>query len=429
MSLAPLPRCGMGTAGIGNLYAPVSDRTADETVAAALAAGFFYFDTAPYYGFGLAERRLGDALAAHDPDQRAIVSTKVGRLLASAGAPASERHGFVDGDPFEPLFDYGYDAVLRSHESSLKRLRRDRVEILLAHDLGTLTHGAEASRHMADFLGGGYRALAELRDAGAVDAIGIGVNEAEVAEFLLDRVPLDVILLAGRYTLLDRSAVPLLDLCAEKGVRLIIGGPYNSGILAAPAADRAEVRFDYRPASSTIRARAAALESLCASYGVALPAAALQFPLRHPAVACVIPGLVGADQVRDTAARLAAEVPAALWSALADGAPAPPCTCQANSEKLLLLHEADNVLVCVSPVAGGELISIDGCGVKAPEAIPVGHKVARTALGPGSKVLKHGAPIGSVTQPVEAGAWVHMHNMKSDYIASHTRKSVAEGQG
>jgi D-threo-aldose 1-dehydrogenase len=419
----------MGTAGIGNLYAPVSARTADETVAAALAAGFCYFDTAPYYGFGLAERRLGDALAVHDPDRRAIVSTKVGRLLDPAEAPARDRHGFVDGDPFEPRFDYGYDAVLRSHEGSLKRLRRDRVALLLAHDLGALTHGAEASRHMADFLGGGHRALAELRDAGAVDAIGIGVNEVEVAEFLLARVALDVILLAGRYTLLDRSAVPLLDQCAAKAVKVIIGGPYNSGILAAPAAECAEARFDYRPASPAIRARAAALETLCASHGVALPAAALQFPLRHSAVACVIPGLVGADQVRDSVARLADEIPDGLWSALADGAPAPPCGRQGDSGKLLLLHEADNVLVCVSPVAAGEPLSIGGCGLQAREAIPVGHKVARSALAPGSKVIKHGAPIGSITSPVEAGTWVHMHNMKSDYIASHTRTSVAEGQG
>ena len=427
MSLLSLPRCGMGTAGIGNLYAPVRDRTADETVAAALAAGFLYFDTAPYYGFGLAERRLGDALAAHDPERCAIVSTKVGRLLVPAESPASERHGFVDGDPFQPAFDYGYDAVLRSHESSLRRLRRDRVEILLAHDLGALTHGDQASRHMADFLGGGYPAMVELRDGGAVDAIGIGVNEVEVAAFLLERIELGVILLAGRYSLLDRGALPLLDLCAGKGVKLIVGGPYNSGILAAPVADGEPAHYDYRPASPSIRARAVALETLCGNYGVPLPAAALQFPLRHPAVACVIPGLVGADQVTEAAERLAADVPEGLWEKLAHAPP--PCSCQAAADKLILLNEADNVLVCVAPIAAGELLLVDGGALAAREAIPVGHKIARTALEAGSKVLKHGAPIGSVTRAVEAGAWVHTHNMKSDYIASHTRKSLAEGTG
>lgn len=429
MSLPPLPRCGMGTAGIGNLYAPVDDRTADETVAAALAAGFLYFDTAPYYGFGLAERRLGAALAAHDPQRRAIVSTKVGRLLAPAEAPARERHGFVEGDPYEPMFDYGHDAVLRSHEASLKRLRRDRVEILLAHDLGALTHDAAAPRHMADFLGGGHRAMLALRESGAIDAIGIGVNEVEVASFLLARIELDVILLAGRYTLLDRSAEPLLAQCAERGVRVIAGGPYNSGILAAPAAGQAQARFDYRPASADTIARAAALESLCAASGVPLAAAALQFPLRHPAVASVIPGLVGASQVCETLERLAADIPSPLWEALADSPPAVACTCHADDGKLILLHESDNVLVCVAAIAEGDLLSVDGHQLRAREAVPVGHKIARTALAPGSKVLKHGAPIGSITRPVEAGGWIHMHNMKSDYIAGHTRNAVAEGQG
>src|SRR5699024_287825 len=148
---------------------------------------------------------------------------------------ARERHGFVDGDPFEPVFDYGRDALLRSHEESLDRLNRARVDILLAHDLGELTHGPDSARHMQAVLDSGYGAMRELKDQGAVDAVGIGVNEVEVCLYLLERVELDVILLAGRYTLLDRRAADeLLPMCLERGVRVIVGGPYNSGILAQP---------------------------------------------------------------------------------------------------------------------------------------------------------------------------------------------------
>jgi D-threo-aldose 1-dehydrogenase len=312
--MTPLPRLGMGTAGIGNLYAPVSDEAARTTVAAAWAAGIRYFDTAPHYGFGLAERRLGEALTALDPEGRAIVSTKVGRLLAPAPDGARERHGFVDADPFEPVFDYGRDAVLRSHEESLARLRRARVDVLLAHDLGEQTHGPESARHMRAFLDSGYVAMRELKDRGEVDAIGIGVNEVEVCLSLLERVELDVILLAGRYTLLDRRAgTALLPMCRERGVRVIIGGPYNSGILAQPTASQSEPRYDYEAPPAPILACAAAIERVCEKHGVPLGAAALQFALRHPAVVSVIPGLVGEAQVRQALERMAADIPDRLW--------------------------------------------------------------------------------------------------------------------
>jgi D-threo-aldose 1-dehydrogenase len=309
-----LPHLGMGSAGIGNLYAPVSADVARATVAAAWAAGIRYFDTAPHYGFGLAERRLGEALAVLDPAGHAIVSTKVGRLLAPAANLARERHGFVDADPFEPVFDYSRDAILQSHAESLARLRRQRADILLAHDLGELTHGPDSARHMSTFLESGYGAMRELKGQGAVDAIGIGVNEVEVCLFLLERVELDVILLAGRYSLLDRRAgAQLLPMCIERGVRVIIGGPYNSGILAQPTASQREPRYDYEAPPASILACAAALEGICDKHGVSLGAAALQFPLRHPAVASVIPGLVGEEQVRQTGERLAASIPERLW--------------------------------------------------------------------------------------------------------------------
>lgn len=315
-----LPRLGMGTAGIGNLYAPVAADVARATVAAAWAAGIRYFDTAPHYGFGLAERRLGEALAALDPDGQAIVSTKVGRLLEPATSCARERHGFVDADPFEPVFDYGRDAVLRSHEDSLARLGRARIDILLAHDLGELTHGSDSTRHIRAFLDSGYCVMRELKDQGAVDAIGIGVNEVDVCLFLLERVDLDVILLAGRYTLLDRrAAAQLLPICSERSVRVIIGGPYNSGILAQPTASQREPRYDYEAPPASILARAAAIERVCEMHGVSLGAAALQFPLRHPAVASVIPGPVGDVQVRQTMERMAADIPERLWLDLGHG--------------------------------------------------------------------------------------------------------------
>jgi D-threo-aldose 1-dehydrogenase len=304
----------MGTAGIGNLYAPVAHDVARVTVAAAWAASIRYFDTAPHYGFGLAERRLGGALAELDPAGEAIVSTKVGRLLAPTASVARERHGFVDADPFEPVFDYGRDAVLRSHDESLARLQRGRVDILLAHDLGELSHASDSEAHMRVFLASGYGAMRDLKDQGAVDAIGIGVNEVEVCLYLLERVELDVILLAGRYTLLDRQAAEeLLPLCLERGVRVIVGGPYNSGILAQPAASQHAPRYDYEAPPTSILARAAALEQACEAHGVPLGAAALQFPLRHPAVAGVIPGLVGEAQVRQTIERMGAAIPETLW--------------------------------------------------------------------------------------------------------------------
>jgi D-threo-aldose 1-dehydrogenase len=309
-----LPRFGMGTAPIGNLYAPVGDDEAEATVAAALDAGIRYFDTAPYYGFGLAERRLGGALQGIDD---AIVSTKVGRLLEPAGDLPRERHGFVDGDPFRPRFDYSYDGILRSYESSLARLGRDRIAILLAHDLGERTHGADAARHMRAFLDGGYRAMAFLKESGAIDAIGIGVNETAVAEDLVARVDLDMVLIAGRYTLLDQQAAErLLPLCLSRRVKIIVGGPFNSGILAQPARDRTCATYDYEAAGAEVIARAEAIERVCDRFSVSLPAASLQFPLRHPAVDCVIAGLGCAREVAAAVDRLAQPIPERLWDSL-----------------------------------------------------------------------------------------------------------------
>lgn len=416
-----IPMLGMGTAPIGNLYRMVDDAEAGTTLGAAWDAGIRYYDTAPHYGFGRAERRLGAMLAARDGAGEAVVSTKVGRLLVPTTAQG-ERHGFVDADPFEPVFDYGHDAVLRSFEGSCARLRRDRIDLLLAHDLGRATHGADHDRHLRAFLDGGYRAMCDLRDAGAIGAIGIGVNEVAICDVLLDHVPLDMILLAGRYTLLDRSAQFLLARCAELGVRVIVGGPYNSGILARDLTG--PLHFDYAAPTEAIVGRAQRLSDICVQFDVSLPAAALQFPLRHPAVVSVIPGLVGTDQVADTIARLSVALPDPLWSAL-DRALAP--TMLQDDARLILLHPDDNVLICVRPIEAGDVLPASGGTIPAREGIAIGHKIARAPLRAGDKVIKYGAPIGSMTADAATGDWVHMHNMKSDYISSHTRTALEEG--
>jgi D-threo-aldose 1-dehydrogenase len=426
MNRPSLPRFGMGTAMLGNLYRTVSDEEAYATVAAALAAGIRYFDTAPYYGFGLAERRLGSALAALDPGADALVSTKVGRLLRPTAA-GGERHGFVDADPYEPFFDYTADGIHRSFAASAQRLRGRRVDLLLAHDLGRVTHGEDHVRHLRDFLDGGYRAMSALRDGGAAGAIGIGVNEVAICHALLDRVDLDIILLAGRYTLLDRSGARLLDRCAARGVRVIVGGPYNSGILARdPAdADPGGAHYDYAPPADEIVGRTRALGAACAAAGVALPAAALHFPLRHPAVACVVAGVIGTDQVDDLTTRMATAMPAGLWAAIDAGVDRAAAGGASAGGQLILLHPDDNVLICVSPIAAGDVIPVSGGTIPAREGITVGHKVARVTLSTGDKVIKYGAPIGSMTAAATTGEWVHMHNMRSDYIASHTRATIS----
>lgn len=310
-----LAELGFGTAPLGNLFRTLSDRDAAATVAAALAAGMRFVDTAPYYGFGLAEKRLGAGLRG----ERAVVSTKVGRLLEPVSAIdlPEERHGFRSSEPYAPVYDYSYEGVLRSHEASLARLGVDRVDILLVHDIGRLTHGARHAEMLAQLVeGGGLRALQRLRDERSITAFGIGVNECEVALELLDRGPLDLILLAGRYTLLDQSALDaLLPRCAASGTALIIGGPYNSGILAGQG-PREGARYDYAAAPAPVLEKARRIAAVCARHQVALGAAALQFVLAHPAVVSVVPGLASVAEVAETVARHSAVIPAALWEEL-----------------------------------------------------------------------------------------------------------------
>jgi D-threo-aldose 1-dehydrogenase len=314
---------GFGAAALGNLYRAIPDATAQACLDAALEAGIGYVDTAPHYGQGLSERRVGQTLG----DRAGItVSSKVGRVLTPVppSPPGTERHGFIDGDPFEPHFDYSYDGVMRSFESSRKRLKRERIDILLAHDLGRQTHGADAPAHLKAFLEGGYKAMRDLKDQGLIGAIGLGVNEWQVCEDVMAHADLDVVLLAGRYTLLEQGALEsFLPLCEARGVSVIAGGPFNSGILTGGD------HYDYGQVPPEICTRVTNLKAVCAAHDVPLAAAALQFPLAHPAVACVIPGMADAAEVTANVVLFARDIPAALWDDLKtegllhDRAPAP----------------------------------------------------------------------------------------------------------
>jgi len=306
-----LPAFGLGCAALGNLYAAVSDADAAATLDAAWANGLTYFDTAPYYGHGLSERRLGDWLKAGG-GPGAVVSTKVGRgLIPLDGRPAPD-HGFVDPAPFAPVFDYGRDAVMRQVEQSLARLGRDRIDIAFVHDIGAMTHGDDHPEVFRAAVEGAFPALAALKSQGVVGAIGIGVNEVAVCLETLAHVDLDAILLAGRYTLLDQSAAAeLLTLCERRAVGVIVGGPFNSGILSGGD------RYDYAAAPPAIIERVRRLRAICADHGVDLAAAALRYPLRHPAVVSVVAGTRSPAEVRANAAHMAVPVPDALWGALA----------------------------------------------------------------------------------------------------------------
>ncbi|KQW80790.1 aldo/keto reductase [Brevundimonas sp. Root1279] len=315
-AVAGLTPLGFGGAAIGNLYRPVTDVEALEAVTAAWDVGVRYFDTAPHYGFGLGEERMGAALKALDPRGEAVVSTKVGRLLQPVADAARERHGFVEAAAFEPVFDYSHDGVLRSFEASLKRLQRDRIDILFAHDLGAATHGAAHPERWAEFIGGGYRAMRRLRDEGVVGAIGLGANEWQVCEQALAEGEFDAFLLAGRYTLLEQTSLDsFLPLCAERGASVIVGGPFNSGVLAC-AVPSDDAHYDYAAPPAWVVDKVDALRAACAAWSLELPAAALQFPLAHPQVVSVIPGVADADEARAAAARIAAPIPPGFWQDL-----------------------------------------------------------------------------------------------------------------
>ena len=296
----------LGGAAIGGLYTPVPDDTALATVRRALEHGMRYVDTAPHYGAGRSEERMGRALAGA-PRASYAVSTKVGRLLVplAPGEPP-EPAGFADPPPYRRRWDWSRDGILRSLESSLRRLGLDRVDIAFLHD---------PDDHEDEVYATAYPALAELRDEGVLGAIGAGMNQTAMLTRFVERLDLDVVLCAGRYTLLDRSAErDLLPACLRRGVSVVIGGVYNSGLLADP---RPGARFNYAPADGRLLDRARELRNACAGYGVPLRAAALRFPLRHPAVASVLVGCRTPGEVDDNVEMFARDIPEPLWTDVA----------------------------------------------------------------------------------------------------------------
>jgi D-threo-aldose 1-dehydrogenase len=309
---------GFGTAPLGNLYRALSEEEARGALQSAWDAGCRYFDTAPQYGLGLAETRLNGFLREHRA-QPLLLSTKVGRLLRLSRA--EERTGigkFFDVPSRRENFDYSYDGVMRSIEFSLERLGVDAIDILYCHDVDAFTHGSRAAsdRRVAEFMAGGYRALAELRTARVVKAIGAGVNEWQVCERLAEAGDFDLFLLAGRYTLLEQDALgSFLPLCLARGIGIVVGGPFNSGILATGPQPGAF--YNYEPAPPPILERVSRIEAVCRAHGVPLVAAALAFPLAHPAVVSVIAGGQNPREVRQNAQMLSWPIPAALWRDLA----------------------------------------------------------------------------------------------------------------
>lgn len=321
---------GMGCASLGNLFQAISDLAAQITVDAAWNVGIRLFDTAPYYGYGYSEHRLGSALRAR-PRGEFRLSTKVGRLLRPGGDHRSGgENGWVDPLPFEPVYDYTAGGVRRSIEDSLQRLGVAWIDIALVHDIGQLTH-ADRHEHYWQQLtaGGGFRELEAMRGEGLIGAFGLGVNEWQVAMTALDHVDLDCTLLAGRYTLLEQGALhPFLDQALAREVGVLIGGPFNSGILATgPGSD---ARFDYQLAPPEVIARVEKLHDVCREFDVPLAAAAIQFPLAHPAVVSCIPGFRSPRELADIVRWFETPIPADLWQSLlqqgllAGDSPVPP---------------------------------------------------------------------------------------------------------
>lgn len=318
-----LTALGVGSAPLGGLYADVPTAQALDMLNTAWDLGLRYFDTAPMYGLTRAEHLVGQVL--RDKDGSHVLSTKVGRLMTTERAgralpPAPPKNpldpGWWNGLPFREQFDYSYDGVMRSYDDSQQRLGLDRLDILYVHDIGRVTHGDLHDHHWAALTkGGGFRALQELKAAGNIRGFGLGVNEWEVIRDALEETDLDLCMLAGRYSLLDRDAgETFLPLAQARGVSLVLAGVYNSGILAAPKGGR--TKFNYADADPAIIARVEALRGVCDDYGVPLAAAAIRFPLRHPATTCVVIGAKTAAQLKQNVEWFDTDLPDAIWADL-----------------------------------------------------------------------------------------------------------------
>jgi D-threo-aldose 1-dehydrogenase len=319
LPLVPVGRRGVavtrlvfGGAPLGGLFSTLSDETAHATLEAAWAAGIRAFDTAPHYGVGLSEQRMGRFLAGQ-PRDGYVLSTKVGRLLVPATGPVEGVESFYGTPPLTRVWDFSRDGALASIEASLGRLGTDRIDVVLIHD---------PDDHAEQALDGAYPALAELRDAGVIGAIGVGMNQAAMLEWFLPRTDLDCVLIAGRYSLLDGSAADrLLPECQRRGVAVLAGGVFNSGVLADPGPG---ATFDYQPAPAPLVERARRIAGICAGYGLPLGAVALQFVLRHPAVTAAIVGARSPAEITQDAGYLGLTVPDELFGQLSAEGLIPP---------------------------------------------------------------------------------------------------------
>jgi D-threo-aldose 1-dehydrogenase len=312
---------GFGGAPLGDLFTVLSDDVAEATIVAAWDAGIRYFDTSPWYGRGGSEHRLGRVLRRHAREDVRI-STKVGRVFKApldpaAGARRRAVEGWAGGLEFVHRWDYTYDGVMRSYEDSLQRLGMTRIDALLIHDLDRLSHATDdlVDGHFGNLVSGGFRALAELREAGLIGALGAGVNLLGTIPRFLASMDLDFFLVAMPYTLADQSVLDdEFPLCAERGVTVVIGAVFASGILATGPVDGAT--YAYAEATPEVRAHVAAIEAVCRAHDVPMAAAALQFPLHHPVVASVIPGALSPEHVQRNVAALQLDIPSALWADL-----------------------------------------------------------------------------------------------------------------
>jgi len=316
---------GLGTAPLGGLYEKVSRADAGALLEAGWESGIRYFDTAPMYGNGRSEHILGDIL--REKDEHAVVSTKVGRLMTTERAgrtlpPAPPKNpldpGWQNCLNFREIFDYSYDGIMRSFDDSQQRLGFPDIDLLYVHDIGRVTHADLHDHHWGALTkGGGFRALSELRDAGNIKGFGLGVNEWQVIRDALEEADLDCSLLAGRYSLLDQDAAEeFLPLAQKRGMALVIAGVFNSGILASPRGG--EQKFNYADAPAEIIARTNRLHDVCDSFDVPLAAAAMQFPMMHPAVSSILIGVRTPEQIRTNVAWFEKEIPAQFWQTLRD---------------------------------------------------------------------------------------------------------------
>jgi D-threo-aldose 1-dehydrogenase len=305
---------GFGGTGLGNMYVAMSERNAIDTLSAAYAAGMRYFDTAPLYGHGLSELRLGGGLRMF-ADTGVVVSSKVGWRLRPAFGKPTEAGLFRDITAFTRFNDHSYDGAMRSFEDSLSRLGTDHIDILLIHDVDRRNQGERYPEVFREAMAGAYKAVLSLREQGVVKAIGCGLNEWEACQAFAEAGDFDCFLLAGRYTLLEQESLKsFLPLCEQRGIGIILGGPYNSGILASGAVK--DAWFNYAPAPVDVLAKVAAIEKICAAHRVALKATALQFPLHHSCVASVIPGISNAAELNENLRMLHTPIPAELWREL-----------------------------------------------------------------------------------------------------------------